>query len=269
MQSEIDGERASGAYRPGPLTMWGGIRGAVGLLLSWPILAVLTTLWPLASLLTFRIGVSGYRHHFMRTFGRVHLFLCGVKVRVINPERLERRESRIITFNHCSQLDMFVGAAVLPPGGLPLMKKELLYVPILGWGMWAFRLPTVDRSRPSRARASLSALAQHIKDEQGSLMISPEGTRSADGRLGSFKMGAFHLANDFNAPIVPVVIRGAHECLPLGSWFVRPGVVEVEVLEAIDIAVEKRKALRSCRDELHALYLDALDQTPDVVVTDD
>ena len=263
MRSQIDDERAPGAYRPGPLTLWGGIRGVLGLLLSWPLLAILTTLWPLVAVLTFRIGVSEYRHHFMRTFGRVHLFLVGVKIRVKNPERLTRRESRIITFNHCSQLDMFLGAAVVPPGGLPLMKKELLYVPILGWGMWAFRLPTVDRSRPSRARASLSALARHIKEKRGSLMISPEGTRSADGSLGSFKMGAFHLANDFNAPIVPVVIRGAHECLPLGSWFVRPGIVEIEVLEAIGVNVEKRKALRRCRAELHALYLDALGQSLD------
>ena len=66
-----------------------------------------------------------------------------------------------------------------------------------------------------------------------------------------------------NAPIVPIVIRGAHECLPLGSWFVRPGIVEIEVLEAIDVNVEKRKALRRCRDELHALYLDALGQSLD------
>ncbi len=94
-------------------------------------------------------------------------------------------------------------------------------------------------------------------------MISPEGPRSADGSLGSFKMGAFHLANDFNAPIVPIVIRGAHECLPLGSWFVRPGIVEIEVLEAIDVNVEKRTALRRCREELHALYLDALGQSLD------
>ena len=256
-------ERPPGAYRPGSLGTWGIIRGTLGLASSWSLLAVLTIVWPLLAILSFRIGVSRYRHHFMNLFGRIHLFCVGVKLRVIDGTELEDRKSRVITFNHCSSLDMFIGAALAPPGGLPLMKREILYIPILGWGVWAFGMPTVDRSRPSRARASLSALAKHIRDESGSLMIAPEGTRSADGSLGPFKMGAFHLANDFNAPILPMVIRGAHECLPLGTFLARPGIIEIEVLKPIAVDVEQRKALRQCRDQLRELYMTALGESED------
>jgi putative phosphoserine phosphatase/1-acylglycerol-3-phosphate O-acyltransferase len=122
-------------------------------------------------------------------------------------------------------------------------------------------MATIDRSRPSRARDSLDALAKQITSTNGSLMIAPEGTRSSDGHVGEFKMGAFHLANELGLPLLPLVIRGANGCLPMGSWIFRPGIIEVEVLERIPIESSSRKELKQKRDEVRAVYLRHLGQT--------
>src|SRR5208283_5071063 len=63
----------------------------------------------------------------------------------------------------------------------------------------------------------------------------PEGTRSADGRLQTFKRGAIGLALRLNLPVVPVTIIDACRANPKGSWRVRPGLVQVVFHEPLDL----------------------------------
>jgi 1-acyl-sn-glycerol-3-phosphate acyltransferase len=76
-------------------------------------------------------------------------------------------------------------------------------------------------------------------------LISPEGTRSWDGRLLPMKRGAFLLARAARRPIVCVIVRGAHERLPRGSFAVRPGAIEIELSEPIEIDDETEPQLES------------------------
>ena len=64
-----------------------------------------------------------------------------------------------------------------------------------------------------------------------SIAIAPEGTRSLSDRLGPFKKGAFHIAMQAGVPIVPIVIRNAGELMWRNSFWLRPGTVDVRVLE--------------------------------------
>ena len=66
-----------------------------------------------------------------------------------------------------------------------------------------------------------------------SLLISPEGTRSGDGRLAHFKKGPFHIAANTNATIVPLGIDGAYEAKNKGSWVLRPGTIRLHIGEPI------------------------------------
>ena len=63
-----------------------------------------------------------------------------------------------------------------------------------------------------------------------SLLIFPEGTRSPTPVLGPFRKGAFHLAAQTGAPVVPVVVHNAHEVFPKQATVIRPGTVRVTVL---------------------------------------
>ena len=72
-----------------------------------------------------------------------------------------------------------------------------------------------------------------MEREQLTVIIAPEGTRSPDGSLQSFKKGAFHIARVSGAPVVPMLIDGAHEIHPLGSPVSNPGLARVRFLPPI------------------------------------
>lgn len=123
--------------------------------------------------------------------------------------------------NHTSLLDPPLVIATLPSRPVFLVKKELAYVPVLGWIIWLGGCIFIDRGNRHRSLASLKEAARRIREGQ-SLAAFPEGTRSLDGRLLPFKKGSFALAIQAGVPIVPLGIRGGLEVLPKGTWRVAP-----------------------------------------------
>jgi 1-acyl-sn-glycerol-3-phosphate acyltransferase len=73
------------------------------------------------------------------------------------------------------------------------------------------------------------------------VLIFPEGTRSLDGHIRSFKKGGFILAVDAGVPIVPVVVRGTMPIMPKNRFRIQPGNVELEILAPIDTTAYTRK----------------------------
>ncbi len=66
-----------------------------------------------------------------------------------------------------------------------------------------------------------------------SIAIAPEGRVAPTPKLGRFKKGAFHLAMQAGVPIVPIVIRNAGDLMWRGSFVIRPGTVDVAVLQPL------------------------------------
>ena len=99
---------------------------------------------------------------------------------------------------------------------------SILLVDISGYTILSERLPLRD----------LNALVDRIRAGT-SVVILPEGTRSATPTLGRFKKGAFHLARQAKVPIVPIVIRNAGELMWRRSKVVNPGTVQVAVLDPV------------------------------------
>lgn len=130
--------------------------------------------------------------------------------------------------NHLSTIDIFALLVALPAPTRMIAKKQLSYIPILGWAMWAGRFIFIDRADATAARRSIEMAKQRIRQGQA-VVIFPEGTRSRDGRLLPFKKGGFHLAVDAGVPIVPCGIRGTRELMPRRSLLMRPGRVTVVV----------------------------------------
>jgi 1-acyl-sn-glycerol-3-phosphate acyltransferase len=132
------------------------------------------------------------------------------------PKRLSPKT--VCISNHCSHTDVFL-ICHLPFEMKWLAKQSLFKVPFVGWAMWLVGDMGVERGA-ARASEVLGECAQWL--ERGvPVFIFPEGTRSLDGELQPFKDGAFKLAIESGADILPMAVAGTEAALPKHDW--RPG----------------------------------------------
>jgi 1-acyl-sn-glycerol-3-phosphate acyltransferase len=166
---------------------------------------------------------------------RTWLRLSGMKVCVRGREHLDPKQTYIFTANHRSYLDTatlfsYTGRRV----GL-LAKKELLKVPILGYGMGFVNIMAIDRTNRERAIETVRAATERIRSGV-SFGVFVEGTRARPGELLPFKKGAFHMAIDAGVPIVPVAIKHTDVLMGKGTGLARPGMIEFVILAPVETA---------------------------------
>jgi putative phosphoserine phosphatase / 1-acylglycerol-3-phosphate O-acyltransferase len=160
------------------------------------------------------------------------LALAGVQLNVTGEEHLWSHRPAVFIFNHQSSIDMPVVASLLRRDFTGVAKKEAARDPRFAPVGYLGRVAYIDRSDPEQALAALDGVVERLK-EGTSIVIAPEGTRSHTPRMGRFKKGAFHMAMQGGVPIVPIVIRNAGEIMWKGSFLIRPGTIDVEVLPPI------------------------------------
>ena len=164
---------------------------------------------------------------------RLGLRAAGVRVEVTGLENVPEGRSCLYLANHTSNLDPPVLFPALPGRASVMLKKELMRIPLLGTAMRLAKFVPVDRVRSREgAQASVAAAAEVIRGGHN-FVVFPEGTRSEDGRLQTFKRGPFYLAMETGAPVVPVAISGTQKAWRKGSTRIRPGVVRVDMLKPI------------------------------------
>ena len=127
--------------------------------------------------------------------------------------------------NHQSQADILT-VFLLNRQFRWLAKDSLFKIPFLGWAMSAAGYVSVKRGDKRSHIACFRKSREHLENGT-SMLFFPEGTRSRDGSLQTFKSGAFRLAHDMNCPIVPITLEGANELLPKGS--IVPAVATVRM----------------------------------------
>ncbi len=231
-------------------------------LLGWSYTAVMASLMLVTTLLSFGALAYPVGRPLLRLWGRGMLAIVGVRLVLRGQQHVRGRASRIIPFNHASTLDMFIIQAVLPDHGVPVAKREFMFVPFIGWTIYLLDFVLLDRKDRRRAAASLSRAAARITRDRLSVVIAPEGTRSRTGELGPFKLGPMHLAVASHAPLVPMVIHGSARVMPHGQLWSRSGVVVVEFLPPIDTADFTLENLHDRSEALRATFLAALARPP-------
>jgi 1-acyl-sn-glycerol-3-phosphate acyltransferase len=127
--------------------------------------------------------------------------------------------------NHLSYADIFL-ISHLPWEMKWLSKTSIFHIPCVGWGMWLVGDIGIDRASAHSARAALDTAASWLKRDVP-VMIFPEGTRSNTGELLPFKDGAFRLAIETSAAILPIAVWGTQTALPRNDW--RPGFARARV----------------------------------------
>lgn len=186
--------------------------------------------------------------------------LSGVDLRVEGEENLWSHRPAVFIFNHQSGLDPVLMAKLLRRDMTGVGKKELQRNPIFGPIFSAAGAVFIDRADRAKAIEGLRPAVQALREGR-SLMIAPEGTRSATPRLGRFKKGAFHIAMQAGVPIVPVVFRNVLDALPKHAVVVRPATVEAVVLPPVDTRGWKRESLDAEIRAIRASFLDVLGES--------
>lgn len=156
----------------------------------------------------------------------------GWKIEMEGIENYNPDESTIFVANHQSFLDMPV-IYHLPWKMKWVSKKSLAFIPVMGWMVWLTGHLTIDR----KSKTALKMLDNLVEPLQDGIpvMIFPEGTRTMDGQLKSFKNGAFVLAKEYGFKLQPMIVDGSYKAMPPGFKPLNPNIqFKLKVLNPID-----------------------------------
>jgi 1-acyl-sn-glycerol-3-phosphate acyltransferase len=164
---------------------------------------------------------------------RTGVKLARIHVQVVGRELIPERPC-IFMANHVSNLDPPILLPVLPFRTAFFIKRSLLKIPVVGFGMRLAGFIPVDRDgRLESARDSVQA-ASKVLASGVNVSTFPEGTRSRTGRLLPFKKGAFYLAMESGAPVIPVSIWGSEQMMTKGSLRIKPGTAHLTFHPPLD-----------------------------------
>ena len=159
----------------------------------------------------------------------------GMSVKVSGREHLDPNQTYVFISNHRSYLDT---AAIFAHTGRRvgvLAKKELLKVPILGFGMGFVNIMAIDRSNRERAQQTVEAAIARIRAGR-SFAVFAEGTRAKPGEFLPFKKGAFYMAAQAGVPIVPVAMKNTDHLMGKGTGEATRGTIEMVMLPPVSTA---------------------------------
>ncbi len=153
-------------------------------------------------------------------------------VTVEGRERIQPDRAYVMVANHVSLLDILVLFRLFTHFKW-VSKIENFRVPFIGWNMSMNRYIEVRRgSRESVIR--MMELCRLALSAGNSIMMFPEGSRSADGRLKPFKPSAFELAVEAGSPVLPIVLQGTARALPTRGFVLRGRhLIRIRILDEI------------------------------------
>ncbi|MFI9533334.1 HAD-IB family hydrolase [Nocardia fusca] len=186
----------------------------------------------------------------------------GLRVRVIGGDTARAARPAVFVFNHQSQIDSMIIPYILRESFTPVVTIKVKHYPVFGPLLRFVGTVFIDRSTPGGAQEALNSLVTQLQRGR-SVAIAPEGRVSATPRLQDFKKGAFHLAAQAGVPMVPIVIRNAGRALWRRALIVRPGTIDVTILDPIDTSSWAQENLDEQIAAVRRLYLDTLERWPD------
>ncbi len=184
-------------------------------------------------------------YRWQRDWARGLFKLCGIGLDVSGQEHMPSGPGYVVVANHTSYMDIPALFASLPTLPQFIAKQELSRIPFVSTALRYGRHILLERGSRSSARESLEYAASHVRNG-ATILVFPEGTRGTDGGVGVFKTGAFRLAKQAGAAILPVGITGTGQVLPKHGRLLRPHPVQVRigaVLSPAQVAAEDVKSL--------------------------
>ena len=172
------------------------------------------------------------------------------RLAVSGRANIQKGKNYVVVANHQSLLDILAVTAALSLHFKFLAKRELFYIPFMGWAMGLAGYIPVDRSSHESGKKAVFRISDLLKRKL-SVLLFPEGTRSLDGKIQAFKMGAFKLARENNVEILPIVIEGTGTALPKKSMLVRKrSIFVVSIGKSVSMADTGSSSLEEKKEKV-------------------
>ncbi|HOW50273.1 MAG TPA: lysophospholipid acyltransferase family protein [Rubrivivax sp.] len=203
------------------------IWAAAWTLLTAPLVIIaallLRGLWGYHAGKLWRLGIQ---------FGVEHLL--SIRPKVIGRENMPQ-EACVILSKHQSAWETMTLQDYVPKGAycVFVLKKELLMVPLIGWGLAAMKMISIDRKAGKDALDEVVTQGRERLQQGFYVIIFPEGTRVAPGQTKRYKAGGAYLATRVGCKVVPVA-HNAGELWPRQAFLKKPGIVTVSIGPAFD-----------------------------------
>ncbi len=180
--------------------------------------------------------------------------IFGVKVEIRKPQQQGELCPVVYVANHQNSYDIFTISASLPRRTVTVGKKSLRWIPFFGQMYWFTGNVLIDRNNRSKAHNTIATTAQKMRDNNISVWLFPEGTRSYGRGLLPFKTGAFHTAKQADVPIVPICVSNTHDLIKLNRW--NNGKMIIEFLPPVHInQQDSNSSIRHIANNTHELML--------------
>lgn len=179
-----------------------------------PIVLIATVLTAIATMLGCAIGDGHFWGYYPgKWWSILFIRLLLLPVKVEGRELLDAKQSYVFVANHQGAFDIFLIYGFLRRNFKWMMKRQLRKIPLVGAACEAAHHIFIDRSGAGSVRHSMRQ-AHEILCEGMSLVVFPEGARTWNGDMGTFKRGAFILADELRLPVVPLTINGSFSVMP-------------------------------------------------------
>jgi 1-acyl-sn-glycerol-3-phosphate acyltransferase len=198
------------------------MKGALRSAFLWSAIAAGTTAMYVVGLPIFLVTMPfdpqrRVGHWYATHWGRLILKLNRRwTVEVRGQERIPRDRALVVVSNHQGMGDIMM-AFCLDLHFKWISKAANFYVPCMGWFMYHAGYIPLHRGNRSSIVQCMARAGDYLR-EGVSVLFFPEGTRSTNGQVGTFKPGAFRLALQGGFDILPIAITGTMDALPKHSW---------------------------------------------------
>ncbi len=186
---------------------------------------LLLIVWPIPPRLRHSLVMSAtaYFTFLLKYVGKIDYQVTGLENLPCDPA--------IIVSNHQSAWETVVFNRIFPQS-VWIMKKEVLSIPLYGWGVRALSPIAIDRQRGEDSLLQVIRQSRERMKLGFWITVFPEGTRLAPTKRKPFKFGSAKMAMQLKVPIVPVA-HNAGYFLPRKSFWLYPGTVTIVIGKAM------------------------------------
>ena len=190
----------------------------------------------LPSMVSYLIKDPAGQRYFIfisRIWMNIWLPLIGCPLKVKGNENFKPNENYIVVFNHNTLLDVPLSAPFVPGGNKTIAKSSFAKVPVFGF--FYKRGAILVNRKDERSRVKSYEEMKNVLAKGLHMCIYPEGTRNRTSEpLKAFYDGAFKLAAETGKEIIPCIITGTREAMPVHKFFyLLPNRLQMEFLPAM------------------------------------